>query len=145
MNYELEKYIVFKISDCLMALPMDNVLKVINTPSLQRGWNAMGLIQIGNYTIRIVDLYQQLNAEDRSLLPDHQSFLVITRPLRGELCGIVVDEPPNLVELDHDLIRKLPQSNRQLPMVSHAAIIPENEVTTTIFMLDLQQLLNPVG
>ncbi|MEQ9669041.1 chemotaxis protein CheW [Coleofasciculus sp. G2-EDA-02] len=150
MNHELEKYIVFKISDCLMSLPMDNVLKVINTPPTASGWNAMGLIQIGNHTIRIVDLHQQLNADRDSpslvsTVPDHQSFLVITRPLARELCGIIVDEPPNLVELSPDMIHQLPQSNRQLQMVSHAAIISDEEVTTTIFMLDLQQLLNPVG
>lgn len=145
MNNELNKYIVFKICGCLMALPMDNVLKVINTPPTKRGWNAMGLIQIRNYTIRIIDLHQQLMAEEGSTLANEQSFLVITRPLSEELCGIVVDEPPNLMELDSNMIHRLPQSNRQLPMVSHAAIIPEGETITTIFMLDLQELLHPVG
>lgn len=145
MNYELDKYIVFEISDCLMALPMDNVLKVIKTPPTGTGWDAMGLIKIGNYTIRIVDLHQQLNPEEPLNLPDRQSFLVITNPIEGELCGIIVDEPPNLFEFKGDVIHKLPKPKRQLQMVSHAAIISDQEAKTTIFMLDLYELLNPVG
>lgn len=145
MTRDSQKYIVFKISDCLMSLPMDNVLKVLNTPFNESGWDAMGLLQIGNYTIRIVDLHQQLNPDYDVDATHSQSFLVITNPIEGDLFGIVVDEPPNLIELNPDLIRKLPKYNRRLPMVSHAAILQENEKKTTIFMLDLYELFEPVA
>jgi len=145
MTSDSQKYIVFKISDCLMSLPMGNVLKVLNTPSNETGWNAMGLLQIGDYTIRIVDLHQQLNPDHDTDSTNLQSFLVITNPVEGDLFGIVVDEPPNLIELNPDLIRKLPKYNRRLPMVSHAAVFQENDKKNTIFMLDLYELFNPVG
>lgn len=145
MTSDTQKYIVFKISDSLMSLPMDNVLKVLNTPSNESGWNAMGLLQIGDYTIRIVDLHEQLNPNYDANSTNLQSFLVITNPIEGDLFGIIVDEPPNLIELNPDLIRKLPKYNRRLPMVSHAAVLQENEQKTTIFMLDLYELFNPVG
>ncbi|MEQ8467972.1 chemotaxis protein CheW [Coleofasciculus sp. E1-EBD-02] len=145
MTPDSQKYIVFKISDSLMSLPMDNVLKVLNTPSNESGWNAMGLLQIGDYTIRIVDLHEQLNPNYDANSTNLQSFLVITNPIEGDLFGIIVDEPPNLIELNPDLIRKLPKYNRRLPMVSHAAILQENEQKTTIFMLDLYELFNPVA
>lgn len=145
MTSDTQKYIVFKISDSLMSLPMDNVLKVLNTPSNESGWNAMGLLQIGDYTIRIVDLHEQLNPNYDANSTNLQSFLVITNPIEGDLFGIIVDEPPNLIELNPDLIRKLPKYNRRLPMVSHAAILQENEQKTTIFMLDLYELFNPVA
>ncbi|MEQ9235637.1 chemotaxis protein CheW [Coleofasciculus sp. E2-BRE-01] len=145
MTPDTQKYIVFKISDSLMSLPMDNVLKVLNTPSNESGWNAMGLLQIGDYTIRIVDLHQQLNPNYDANSTNLQSFLVITNPIEGDLFGIIVDEPPNLIELNPDLIRKLPKYNRRLPMVSHAAVLQENEKKTTIFMLDLYELFNPVA
>ncbi|MEQ8383309.1 MAG: chemotaxis protein CheW [Coleofasciculus sp. A1-SPW-01] len=145
MTSDTQKYIVFKISDCLISLPMDNVLKVLNTPSNESGWNAMGLLQIGDYTIRIVDLHQQLNPDYDTNSTNLQSFLVITNPIEGDLFGIIVDEPPNLIELNPDLIRKLPKYNRRLPMVSHAAVLQENEKKTTIFMLDLFELFNPVA
>jgi purine-binding chemotaxis protein CheW len=145
MTSDTQKYIVFKISDSLMSLPMDNVLKVLNTPSNESGWNAMGLLQIGDYTIRIVDLHEQLNPNYDANSTNLQSFLVITNPIEGDLFGIIVDEPPNLIELNPDLIRKLPKYNRRLPMVSHAAVLQENEQKTTIFMLDLYELFNPVA
>jgi len=145
MTSDTQKNIVFKISDCLISLPMDNVLKVLNTPSNESGWNAMGLLQIGDYTIRIVDLHQQLNPNYDTDSTNLQSFLVITNPIEGNLFGIIVDEPPNLIELNTDLIRKLPKYNRRLPMMSHAAVLQENEKKTTIFMLDLFELFNPVA
>jgi purine-binding chemotaxis protein CheW len=71
---------------------------------------------------------------------------VITRNSKGELWGIAVDEPPNLLELPLEMMRSLPSSERHgkgiLDRVSHAAIISQEEVTTTIFLLDLNQAIN---
>jgi purine-binding chemotaxis protein CheW len=57
-----------------------------------------------------------------------------------------VDEPPNLVELPLDILRRLPKSQIQgngvLEMVSHAAVLSQENVTTTIFLLDVKQVLN---
>lgn len=145
---KVDKFIVFKIGDCLMALPMSDVLKVVNCPPSSSGsLRSMGFVQLGNHTIRVLDLHQQLNSGDLPTVCDRQSFLVITRTPDRELCGIVVDEPPNLVELSSDGVRSLPPPDHQsgfLPMVSHTAIISHDDVTTTILLLDVKRLLNPV-
>jgi purine-binding chemotaxis protein CheW len=71
---------------------------------------------------------------------------VITRASGGELCGIPVDEPPNLVELPLAMMQRLPmsqiQGNALLEMVSHAAVLSQENVTTTIFLLDVKRVLN---
>jgi purine-binding chemotaxis protein CheW len=138
----IDKFIVFKIADCLLGLPMNNVLKVINSPALNNGGlSAMGLVQLGRHTIRVLDLYQQLNPKEPLPSPGNQPFLVITRSPQGELFGISVDEPPNLMELPRESLRSVPQSERQSgvrKLISHAAVISQKEATTTIFLLDLK-------
>ncbi len=146
-NLIVEKFIVFKIADCLLALPMSDVLKVVNSPAMDNGGlRAMGLVQLGRYTIKVLDLYQQLNQKALPHTPRNQPFLVITRSHQGELFGIAVDEPPNLLELPTESWRSLPQSERQsgeLAMISHAAVVSQGDVTLTIFLLDVNRFVTP--
>lgn len=141
-DLSVDKFIVFKIADCLLALPMNNVLKVINSPPINSGGlKAMGLVQLGRHTIRILDLYHQLSPNEPLPSPGNPPFLVITRSPQGELFGISVDEPPNLMELPRESLRSVPQSERQSgvrKLISHAAVIPQKQATTTIFLLDLK-------
>lgn len=142
------KFIVFKIADYHLALPLNQVIKVINfSSSLSTGLNTMGVIQLGRHMIRVLDLYEQLSAGSSELLPSTPPFLLITRTAEGQLCGIGVEEPPNLVELPLDLMRSLPKSDYShkpaLNWVSHAAVIDQENVTMTIFLLDMERLLKP--
>lgn len=140
----VDKFIVFKIADCLLALPMSNAIKVVNCPPMNSGGlRAMGLVQLGRHTIRVLDLHQQLSLKGLPQSPENQAFLVITRGSQGELFGIPVNAPPNLMELPRESMRSIPQSERQsgaLEMISHAAVISQAEVTTTIFLLDLKRV-----
>ena len=59
----------------------------------------------------------------------------------------MVDEPPNLVELPLDSMRSIPQSESRssvFKLVSYAAVVSHNEMTTTIFLLDLTRLEDSV-
>jgi hypothetical protein len=79
----------------------------------------------------------------------NQPFLLIIRDQQGELCGFSVDEPPDLVEIPHQIMRSLPKSERQtkgvLEIVSHAFVVSQEDVTTTIFLLDVKRVLNSVS
>jgi purine-binding chemotaxis protein CheW len=140
----LDKFIVFKVSDCHLALPMSDVLKVVNCPPMNSGGlRAMGLVQLGPHTIRVLDLHQQLSPKEQPQVPANQPFLVITRSPQGELFGIAVEQPPNLMELPRESLRSIPQSERQsgaINLISHAAVISQKQVTTTIFLLDLKRV-----
>lgn len=141
------KFIVFQIGSYLLALPINEVLKVIDCSSMaNKELRTMGVVRLGHHTIRILDLHQQLSSSDLPPLPNDQPFLVVTRDSQGELCGIPVEEPPNLVELPLEVMRSLPKSERQsgvLNLVSHAAVVSQNEATTTIFLVDLKRTPNP--
>jgi len=144
----VSKFIVFKIAEYYLGLPISHVLKVINCSSaISSGLNTMGVIYLGRHTIRVLDLHEQLHSDSSGHLPSNQPFLVLTRTSGGELYAIPVEEPPNLVELPLEMIRTLPKADRYskpvLNLVSHAAVISQENVTTTIFLLDLQQVVNP--
>lgn len=58
---EVTKYITFKLTDYLFALPSEKILKVVATPSPQEGGLiSLGLVQLGQYSIQILDLPQLL-------------------------------------------------------------------------------------
>ncbi len=151
---KVDKFIVFRIADYLLGLPIGDVLKIVHCSAVtNRGLRTMGFVQIGRHMLRVLDLHEQLGAKpylaptggSPQLLKD-QPFLVITRGREGELCGILVDEPPNLVELSLEMIQSLPPSDDYgkggLAFMSHAAVVTHEQVTTTIFLLDVKRVPN---
>ncbi|MCA1994666.1 MAG: chemotaxis protein CheW [Coleofasciculus sp. S288] len=151
---QIGKFIIFQIGDYLLALPMSDVLRVINCPPMvSGGLGSMGIVQLGHHTIRVLDLHQKLGIRQRLAptegLPqvsDDRRFLAIARSPQGELCGILVDEPPNLMELPLEMIRSLPSSSSQsgiLDIASHVVVLSQDDLTTTIFLLDVRRVLHP--
>jgi chemotaxis signal transduction protein len=146
---QLDKFLVFKIADYLLALPITDVLKVINLSSANnKTLPKMGLVQIGQYMIKILDLHQNLSSDTLPHSSDHPSFLVVAHHSQRELYGILVDEPPDIVELPPETIRFLPRSSNHskplIEMISHVAVLSEEEVVKTIFLLDLKRIAEPV-
>ncbi|MGQ4650075.1 chemotaxis protein CheW [Lyngbya aestuarii] len=144
---ETEKFIVFQIADYLLALPIGEVLKVVNYSSTaaDKGLKTMGLIQLGKYTIRMLNLSERLSSDSSLPLPVAQAFLVITRSPQGELWGIAVEEPPNLMELPLERIHLIPSSESQsgvFGLASYGAVVSQGQATATIFLLDLQRVFN---
>lgn len=141
----VDKLIVFKIADYFLALPISNVLKVMNyPPGNNEDLKAVGIVHIGRRAIALWDLHQILAGSDRLGSDASRPFLLIAQVFQKELCAIPVEEPPNLVELPRNSLQVLPQSFHQDKMrylVSHVAVVPEGEKTFTIFLLDLNRAL----
>ncbi|MEC4818980.1 MAG: chemotaxis protein CheW [Scytonema sp. PMC 1069.18] len=145
MNEEFnsDKFIVFKVANHLLALPIHQVIKVVNRSEIKiNKFTTMGLIQIGRHMIKLLDLHQQLNTESLSHASNPQSFLVITYDAQRELCGVLVDEPPDLMELPPEIVQPLPKSDNYskfaIEMVSHVAVLTQKNLTQTIFLLNFQ-------
>jgi purine-binding chemotaxis protein CheW len=120
------------------------------------GLKTMGVVQLGHHIIRVLDLHdyfsdhrQNFSSQEVRNLPaksTNHTFLVITRDQEGELCGIAVDEPPEIVKIPQQMVRSLPKSNiyskNILNIATHAAILSQEDDTKTIFVLNLKQALN---
>lgn len=137
------KFIVFKIADYFLALPISTVLKVVNYPPMNnRNSPTTGLVQIGSHAIALLDLHQKLPSNHTPDVNIYTPFLLIAQLHQGQLCAIPLESPPNLVELSRDSIQALPHSfahNDLLQAVSYGAILSEQENTFTIFILDINR------
>lgn len=133
-------FIVFKIADYFLALPISSVFKVINYAANNTNLNTAGLVQIGSHAIALLDLHQLLGDRTRSATKKTPFLLIAS--VQGELCAIPVEEPPNLVELGRDNIKTLPPSyhhHRLRNIVNYAAIFSEEGNTFTVFILDINR------
>jgi purine-binding chemotaxis protein CheW len=144
-QFQVQKFITFTVADYCLTLPIKAVLKVVTCPLQDHHkLRKMGLIQLGHHLIRVLDLHQYLDTEDVHQLPKSQSFLMITPISQTELCGILIYEPPDLLELPLEMMQPLSQSYYQsslLEIVSHAIVVSQEKATKTIFLLDMQQVL----
>jgi len=146
---QTQSVIVFKVLDYDLALPIEAVLKVVRRSALtaSRELNAMGLIQLGRHMLRIVDLHHRVTAMAAASLSDSPPFWVITRSPGGELLGLPVDQPPDLISVSPEQLRSLPPaspvSGSFENMASHVVVLPQTERTQTIILLDLARILSP--
>jgi chemotaxis signal transduction protein len=141
-----EKFITFNVADYCLALPIAEVLQVVKFPASEHPeLSRMGLVQLGRHTIRMLDLHQQLRLDPRQSSP--LPFLLITHSPVRELSAIPVGEPPSLIEFPLESMQPLPQSNQQsgmLAIASHVAVISQEGVTKTIFLVDINRILNAI-
>ncbi|MDJ0706033.1 MAG: chemotaxis protein CheW [Leptolyngbyaceae cyanobacterium MO_188.B28] len=143
---ELQKFIVFKVLEYYWGLPIDSVLRIVNC-SLDANQELirMGMIQIGRHVIRALDLHQRITSGAFPQASANSPFLVITRSSGGELCGIPVDEAPDLMEVSVEMLQPLPASNSQVGLTNIACgvvLSPEEQNPKTIFLLDIIRALN---
>lgn len=140
-NLKIGKFIVFKIASYHWALPISDVLKVVNCSTLiDQGFRKLGMVQLGHHVIKILDL-QPSNSDHLPELSNSQTFLVITRNAQGELCGIVLESPPNLIEVPLEMMRSFPKSespSKCFDWVSNVVVISQETISTTLFLLDVR-------
>lgn len=145
---DLQKFIAFPVADHALALPSKNVLRVLRHGPSDRDdeLNRLGLLQIGSHVIRVLNLHQWLTPTPSLSLSTPQPFLIIARSPEWEPFGIWTDGLPDLVELSPDLLRSLPPSvsasSHFLELISHTAVVPDEEGNKTIFLLNLSHVLN---
>lgn len=146
------KVIVFQIAGYRLAVPMDSVLRVVNTPpemqdSLPKDQSSLlELIHLGHHAIAVINLYPHLSLKQVNSMPQQGQFLVVTKA-GEELCAIRVDVPPDLLELDVATIRELPTPYRQghpLSIASRVAVLPQGKATLAIFLLDMERVLQMI-
>lgn len=141
----LFKLVVFRIHSINFAFPIECVNKVINyTTVYSSGLNDIGIAHIDDQEIPIIDLHRRLFKSSQITTSNPARFLLIAQNKMGEGFGIPVLKTPNLIEVSVTAIRTLPESFRQadtLGIASHVAVIPQENTSLTVFLLDVNQLL----
>ncbi len=142
----LIKTIIFTIGKLTVALPVEQVKKVIRKNAVySSGLTHVHLTHIGEQEVTVVDLHQKLFKVSQIESENSKKYLIITKSLINEPLGIVVTETPVLLDIPIGQIRTIPNTYRNadtLGIASHVAVIPqEGESSKTIFILDLERLI----
>jgi chemotaxis signal transduction protein len=149
---EFCRAVVFTIAGHLLALPITAIHRVMITPTLLNiNSNGVSLVHLSGLNITVLDLHPQLSAVKptsfnffKSKPENKKQFLIVTYSQQGMLNGILVDAPPTIIELPLSAIRVFPRAYRQatpLGIASHITVIPQEIGTLTIFLLDINHLL----
>ncbi len=163
---ETDKYITFKLAGYLFALHSEAILKIVATPMpSQGGMVSMGLVQLEQYSIQIIDLINLLSLQNQSediqataspvptktkskalaiTLTENPPFLMVLQDAEDALWGIAVDEPPDLMDIPHYALKPVPSEKRltrALRWVSHVVTYDLRGDRYTLLLLDLSALL----
>ena len=140
------KLLVFEVGKLTLALPILQVQKVIKHNSVHgSGLSHVNLTHLGDRDIAIVDLHEKLFKISLPEASKTQGYFIISKDIVGEPLGILVLEPPALIDVSTAKIRLIPDSYRRadtLEIASHVTVISqENNTNKTIFILDLARLV----
>ena len=139
------KLIVFTIGNLNLALPIESVYKILNrTPVYGSGTKQVGVSHIGDREITVIDLYRRFFKSSQPEELNQRGYLVTVQSKTGEVYGIPVADTPVLMDVAVSAIRILPESYRNADTVDiarHVAVIPKDETSLTIFLLDIELLL----
>ena len=161
---ETTKYITFKVAGYLFALPSQEILKVVATPAPgEGGLVSLGLVQLGQYSIQILDLPELLSlntekAKAKAAAPppprakaskpeggdQNPPFLMVLQNANQDLLGIAVDEPPDLLEVPSYALKPVPPEkrlSRALRWISHVVTYSLGNNRHTLLLLDSSVLL----
>lgn len=166
---ESTQYITFNLAGYLFGLPSREILRVVATPPANKGGLiSMGVVQLGPYSIQIIDLMSLLALNDTSNRPSMSSsralenrkrapvtnpnqnppFLVVLQNDEGEFWGISLHEPPDLMDVPNYALKPLPAHRRttqSLQWVSHIVSYDLNSDRHSLLVLDLSLILDPEG
>ncbi|EAZ92353.1 chemotaxis protein CheW [Crocosphaera chwakensis] len=140
--------LIFKIGTLHLALSVESVKKITHYIPMQgSGITDVGLIHVDEMEITAIDLHKRLFNISQPPMSGRQ-FLILAKNSIDELFGILVPQTPSLVELPLSQIRTLPNSYRSgdtLEIASHVTRVQENEQLLTVFILDVDRLVPPMG
>ena len=145
-NNSLIKLLVFEMGILTLALPIEQVQKVVKHSAIHgSGLSYVNLVHLGSKEVAVVDLHRKLFKVSQPEILDQKGYFIITKSIIGEPLGIMVAQTPSLMDVPLEQIRAVPNSYRQadtLEIASHVAVIPRTEDRSlTIFILDLKQLI----
>ncbi|MEM9805635.1 MAG: chemotaxis protein CheW [Cyanobacteria bacterium P01_D01_bin.56] len=142
------KFITFRVADYWFALPIKAIQKIINCPSQSEGGVVqLGMVQLGSHTVQLLDLYSAFGLGDHAKLPEQTPFLIVLRGLQNKFWGIVLESPPDLVEIPLDKFQAISADQRFVPKrqwISHIAILSEQKISRTLLFLDLNAIFQHV-
>jgi purine-binding chemotaxis protein CheW len=141
-SQESVRVITFMIANQVLALPMNAIVKVVSCPpQMISSTNSIELFHFGQRAITVLNLHKHFA---QTLEVASGKFLVVTQMKQKELYAFLVDTPPDLIDLPVSTIRQIPESYRHghaLSIASCVAVLPQEEGSTSIFIIEIEQAI----
>jgi len=151
------QHITFRFNGYLFALPSQDVLRVVATPSPEQGgFIAMGMVQLGPYSIQILDLAvllelkqpeKQASKEAVAVGEDadeNPPFLLVLKGAEQtdekRFWGIALPAPPDLMDVPLYALKPVPAHQRLTPSlkwISHIVSYDLDSQRRSLLILDL--------
>jgi len=147
------QHITFRFNDYLFALPSQDVLRVVATPSPEQGgFIAMGMVQLGPYSIQILDLAVLLELKQtekaavaqREDTDENPPFLLVLKGTaqtdEKRFWGIALQAPPDLMDVPLYALKPVPAHQRLTPSlkwISHIVSYDLDSQRRSLLILDL--------
>jgi chemotaxis signal transduction protein len=145
-NERTIKLLQFSIASLDLSLAVDSVRKVLrHIPVHGSGTGAFGVAHIDDREVTVIDLHKKLFKVSAYPPSGQKGYLILASSSGGETIGIPVTETPTLLDIVFSKLRVLPESYRRsdtLAIASHVAVIPDGEASRTIFLLDVDHLID---
>ncbi|MGK7932000.1 MAG: chemotaxis protein CheW [Microcystaceae cyanobacterium] len=143
------KILIFQVGKLHVALSVDFVKKIIKGAEIHgSGTTEMGITQIDDQNITVIDLHRRLFKRSQSLEEMTHPFLILAKNTIDEVFGILVGDTPTLSDIPLSLVRVLPDSFRRgdtLEIATHVTKLEENGQQITVFILDVDKLVPPIA
>lgn len=140
-----EKFLLFAVGKLNLALSVDPVVKILpHTPSSGSGLSEMGLVNLENRSLTLVDLHRRLFRVSQPPTNRNRQYFILVKNRSGEEFCLLVNNAPTLMDVLPNQIRQLPDSFRQndsLRCASHVLLVEEKSEKFTVFLLDPDLLL----
>lgn len=141
---KFEKYITFPLMSYWCVVPVTEILKIVNCPSPnQGGMIEFGVVRLGPHTVQLLDLYQIFEGEPRPKTSISSRFLIVLQPKNAVLHGILLETPPDLIELPLTVLKpvSLDENTAQSPLISHVGVFSRQDDKRTFLQLDFAMIL----
>jgi chemotaxis signal transduction protein len=140
------KVVMFAIGSIHCAINIFSIYKIVSSTKLYGEDNHwVSMMRVDDREVTVIDLHRRLFPNDPSVSNSRPSYIAILQNSQGEMYGLPVRGMPSLIEIGVDNIRVLPASFRQanaLGMASHVAVVPQPSGQLTVFLLDVDRLLD---
>jgi hypothetical protein len=137
----IQRLLVLPVRDLFLGLPLEQIQKVIPTPTIIRGGqSSLGLIRVESKDVMVLDLHQILYRQPNLT---SEPYLVLVKTTQGRTYGVPTIALPLIEDIRANQITPLLQDYRDrdpLGIASHTALVARNETMQTIFLVDADDL-----
>lgn len=135
------RILIVPVQDLSLGLPIEQVQKVIPTPTIFKGGvPTLGITHFESEEVIVIDLHQKIYGQRNQ---KSEPYVVLIKAAE-QLYGILTISLPVIQEVKASQVNPLSQEYRDrdpLGIASHTAVVQRGEETQTVFLVNAADLI----